>query len=65
MDFRSFEHNFEVNAYIYERDLALKMKKIFYSDLERCSQVFLKEWKKRPRIQKFKESIMRMFSPLL
>src|SRR5574344_1788544 len=29
VDFRSFEHNFEINAFIYDRELALKMRDIF------------------------------------
>ena len=65
MDFRSFEHNFESNAYLYDKDLAGSMKQLFLEDLQNCEQITLKEWKKRPRIDKFKESVMRMFSPLL
>lgn len=30
MDFRSFEHNFEVNAFIYDVETALLMREIFY-----------------------------------
>lgn len=65
MDFRSFEHNFEVNAYIYDEEFALRMKDIFFTDQKRCSLTNLKEWRKRPKFQKIKESVMRMFSPLL
>ncbi len=65
MDFRSFEHNFEVNAYLYDKEITGKMKNLFLEDQQNCKQIILKEWKKRPRIEKFKESVMRMFSPLL
>ena len=65
MDFRSFEHNFEVNAYLYDKNIAGKMKRLFLKDQQNCELITLKEWKKRSRIEKFKESIMRMFSPLL
>ncbi len=65
MDFRSFEHNFEVNAYIYNEETAQKMKKIFFHDQLSCRRITLKEWRKRPRFEKFKESFMRLFSPLL
>ncbi|MCL2650433.1 MAG: cardiolipin synthase [Candidatus Azobacteroides sp.] len=65
MDFRSFEHNFEVNAYLYDKSIAGKMKQIFLEDQKNCKQVLLKEWEKRSRVEKFKESVMRMFSPLL
>ena len=65
MDFRSFEHNFEVNAYIYDADFAKKMKNVFSNDLQKCVQINLKNWKDRPRIRKFKESLLRVFAPLL
>lgn len=32
MDFRSFEHNFEVNAFMYDRTSALILKEIFLKD---------------------------------
>lgn len=65
MDFRSFEHNFEVNAYCYDESIASKLKHIFIDDMKDSKQIILKEWMKRPRIKKFQESVMRMFSPLL
>lgn len=65
MDFRSFEHNFEVNAYIYDKEFTRKMKLIFYNDQKRCIRIDPKKWIRRPRVEKFKESFLRMFSPLL
>ncbi len=65
MDFRSFEHNFEVNAFIYDRDTALLMKEIFLNDQRNCKQIFLKNWEKRPLLQKAKESVVRLLAPLL
>ncbi|MDR1369865.1 MAG: cardiolipin synthase [Dysgonamonadaceae bacterium] len=65
MDFRSFEHNFEVNAYIYDSNFTKKMKNIFFNDLKKCIQINPKDWKNRSRIEKFKESLWRVFAPLL
>lgn len=65
MDFRSFEYNFEINAYLYDNGFAGKMKQMFLKDQQNCKYIILKEWKKRSRIERFKESVMRMFSPLL
>ena len=42
VDFRSFEHNFEVNAFIYDTETALQMREIFLQDQRDCVQVFLK-----------------------
>ena len=65
MDFRSFEHNFEVNAFMYDRTSALMMKEIFLSDQKDAKLLHLKEWRMRPWSQKVKESVIRLFAPLL
>ena len=65
MDFRSFEHNFETNAYLYDRDTALRFKEIFHADEAACRKVLYEKWKKRPLYKRFTESVMRLFSPLL
>lgn len=65
IDFRSFEHNFEINAFIYDKEVALRMKEIFISDQRSCWQIHLKKWKRRPLQQRMIESIMRLMAPLL
>lgn len=65
MDFRSFEHNFEINAFMYDKPTAIRMKSIFLNDQHDCRQIFLKNWKKRPKRQKIEESLVHVFSPLL
>ena len=65
VDFRSFEHNFEVNAFIYDMETALQMREIFLQDQRDCQQISLKAWEKRPRRQKAAESVVRLLSPLL
>lgn len=65
MDFRSFEHNFENNAFVYQEAFAKKMKQIFLDDQKQCKHIIPSEWLQRPSWQKMKESIMRLFSPLL
>ena len=65
MDFRSFEHNFEVNAFMYDHASALMLKEIFLSDLKDAEQLHLKVWRLRPWSQKVKESVIRLFAPLL
>lgn len=65
VDFRSFEHNFEVNAFMYSMETALQMKEIFMEDQRECTQVFLKNWVKRSWRQKATESVIRLLAPLL
>ena len=65
MDIRSFEHNFEIDAFIYNEETCRKAQEIFFEDMERSTLLLAEEWDKRPRFSKFKESVMRLFSPLL
>ena len=65
MDFRSFEHNFEVNAFMYDHESALRMKEIFLEDQKDAELVQAKEWRMRPWYQKVMESVIRLFAPLL
>jgi cardiolipin synthase len=65
MDSRSFEQNFEVNAFIYSTETTRKMKADFLDLLKDSQRTMPEKWKKRPRKQKFKESFARLFSPLL
>lgn len=65
VDFRSFEHNFESNAFIYDSNTAQLMRNIFIGDQHDCSQVFLKNWEKRKWYFKVLESVTRLLSPLL
>ncbi len=65
MDFRSFEQNFEVSAFIYDEETALELKKTFLKDQADSEIVLLPEWMDRSYIEKAKESFARLFSPLL
>jgi cardiolipin synthase len=65
MDFRSFEYNFEVNAFIYNEETATQARNIYLDDLNDSRQMFLKLWKERSNWMKLKESFARLFSPLL
>jgi cardiolipin synthase len=66
IDFRSFEHNFEVNAFVYQESFAKQMKKVFLDDMhQHCKQLVPSRWLKRPIPKRLAESFMRLFSPLL
>ena len=64
-DFRSFEHNYEINAFVYQKEFALKMKAMFMRDLHDCEMITYPAWRKRPITAKLSESFMRLFAPLL
>lgn len=63
-DARSFDQNFEVEAFVYDKNTATQARQIFEEDMKDCQQVSLKEWLKRPRSKRFLESLMRLFAPL-
>ena len=65
LDIRSFEQDFEINAFIYDRKMAKQMREQFLLDLESCTQVDPERWAKRSRIHRFWESFARLFSPIL
>ncbi len=65
MDFRSFEHNFEVNAYVYDRDFTGRMSRIYEEDARHCHWVTPAEWFNRSRWRRWGESFMRLFAPLM
>ncbi len=66
VDFRSFENNFEANAFIYDEGTALRMKTVFLHDQEQS--VLLSDLPHRihPKFTKrLWESVTRLLSPLL
>lgn len=64
-DFRSFENNFECNLMVYDESFNASMKNIFLNDMKKCTKLNLTEWRKRPLSQRFVESIIRLFAPIL
>lgn len=65
-DFRSFEHNFETNALVYDKEQALCVKDDFIIDMKHCVLIDnLDQWRQRPLIQKMYESVVRLVSPVL
>ena len=65
MDTRSFELNFEINAYIYSSDIACKQKKQFEQDILKSNQLTLKMYRGRNTKTKIKEGLSKLFSSIL
>ncbi len=64
-DHRSFHQNFEINIFTYDHNLILTLKKAFIGDLKFSTKLSLDVYSKRKTIIKFKESVSRLFSPIL
>ena len=65
MDIRSFELNFEVNAMIYDEDIAIELEDNFMRDIYDSKEYTLSMYKNRSLIQRVKEQVSRLLSPLL
>ena len=65
IDFRSFEHNFESTMFIYSRESNAELVRQFMDDLSFSERINLSAWKNRSKLQKAKESILRLLSPVL
>ena len=66
LDIRSFENNFEVNAFVYDEGTALRMKKIFLDDQKQSVEMSELPRRTHPRFgARLLESLTRLVSPLL
>jgi cardiolipin synthase len=65
MDLRSFEQNFEVSLIIYDREVVKRLAADFIEDLKVSSEGAIQRWKFRPKRNKVRESIARLFAPVL
>ncbi|MEG0253590.1 MAG: phospholipase D-like domain-containing protein, partial [Muribaculaceae bacterium] len=64
-DFRSFEHNFEGNVFIYSTSINTQMREIYLTDLQHCTRINITQWRHRSQYERFSESLVRLLSPVL
>lgn len=64
-DIRSFDLNFEVNAFIFDEEVSKTVEKNFLLDLTSCEEITMENYNNRGNIFKIKEGISRLFSPML
>lgn len=65
MDFRSFESNFEINAFIYDGGVAKDCRRTFLKDEKDSYELSKDKWAARSKVARVSESFARLFSPLL
>src|SRR5699024_3948819 len=65
IDVRSFRLNFEVNAFLYDKQIAQKLVAAFKADIKQSTQMTKKLYQQRSLGIRFKESISRLLSPVL
>ena len=65
MDYRSFDQNFEVNAMIYDTNIARQLTTHFEEDKLQCVPLQLSRWQQRPLRKRLIESSSRLLAPML
>ena len=66
IDFRSFENNFEANAFFFDEEMAQRVKAVYLRDEAKSILVDdVSYFVKRPFLQRLFESTVRLLSPLL
>ncbi|WP_273124493.1 cardiolipin synthase [Metabacillus sp. HB246100] len=65
IDMRSFKLNFEVNAFVYDAEIALELVEAFQHDQSVSRELTLEAYVNRKKIIRFKESVSRLLSPIL
>ncbi|WP_068673926.1 cardiolipin synthase [Oceanobacillus sp. Castelsardo] len=65
IDVRSFQLNFEANAFIYDQEISKQLVDAFNHDIKLSTQMTEKLYSKRTIGIRFKESISRLISPVL
>ncbi len=63
-DFRSFETNFEANAFMYSSEFNAELEGHFFNDLKNSKEVNLREWRQRPGLYKLRESLAHVVAPM-
>lgn len=65
MDYRSFDLNFEVNAIVYNAELATELRNVFYADIKDAEKIDAAAWMARPWNKQLAEKTARLVSQLL
>lgn len=64
-DIRSFELNFEANAFVFDEELNKSLKEDFMNDVKKSTQLTQEIYDQRSAFVKFREGISRLLSPIL
>ncbi|MCO5240796.1 MAG: cardiolipin synthase [Chitinophagaceae bacterium] len=65
MDYRSFDLNFEVNAIVYDNEIAGELADVFYKDIEDAEKIDAAAWEDRTTWKQLLEKTARLVSPFL
>lgn len=63
-DMRSMEINFEINAFLYDKDTIQRLESQFLSDLNHSKRIYYEQFLRRPYSRRILEALGRLVSPL-
>ena len=65
MDYRSFFFHFECGVWMCGTGAVYDIKSDFLKLQEQSQEILLKEWEKRPLLQRFKQAVLYLFAPFM
>jgi cardiolipin synthase len=64
-DYRSYQLNWEANAFCYNEGLTAQLKKVFEDDIQDCTELTPEYFARQSNWRKFKQYFSRLLSPVL
>jgi cardiolipin synthase len=65
LDYRSFDLNFEVAAFVYDTGVADQLKQSFMDDLSHSVRIDYGQWQQQSRLRRLGQKFARLVAPLL
>ncbi len=65
LDYRSFGIDFEINTFFYDRDVAMRQKRIFEDELPRCRELTEEDLSRTSFFRRLWQMIMRRLTPIV
>ena len=65
LDNRSLDLNFEINAIVYDEQIAKEQRELFEKDLTFSTLILSEQWAKRRWYRKVTEKVLHLFSSLM
>ncbi|GEO70351.1 cardiolipin synthase [Levilactobacillus acidifarinae] len=65
MDYRSFKLNFEINAFVYDEQIATQLENIYKIDMTHSELITPEKFDQQSLYLKFKQTASRLLSPIL
>ncbi len=62
---RSFALNFEINAFVYNKDFAVQCERVFLDDLHHCTELTTEWFAARSRLTRVAYGLTRLLAPLM